>query len=99
MLMITRLEKPVDTVTENWYVHCQRPKTPATVEGVAEDIIRYATYPVGAYRTTEDSCAREYLVEFETNDGLKSFPKFYTAKKLRQVVHNILYPYHRIDTS
>jgi hypothetical protein len=93
--MITRLTKPSSTVSKEWYVHCSRPQPPATAESVVQNIVRYATYPVGAYRTTTDVI--EYLVGFETLHGYKTYPQFYTLKKLRHVVSNIMRPYHRID--
>lgn len=93
MLMITRLAKPTDTVTELWYVHCKRPEAKHTVEGVVADIVRYATNPVGAYRDNKDSGAREYLVQFEYNGGSAPEPAFYTIEGLRNVVRNTLEPY------
>ena len=97
--MIKRLNEPADTVTRDWYVHCKRPTLPAKVNDVVEEVVRYATLPVGAYRTNPCSGDREYLIEIETTDGFMSKPQFYTVEKLRQAISNILYPYHRIDTS
>lgn len=98
MLIIKKLPAPADTVSQEWCVRCNRLNLPPVVEEVVQDIIRYATYPVGAYRT-KSSGEVEYLVEFETTDGFVSSPKFYTIDGLRNAVRHILHPYHRIDTS
>jgi hypothetical protein len=97
MLMITKLDMPSGTVTQDWYVHCKRPQTPAKVEDVVQDIVRYATYPVGAYWKDPKTGSVEYLVGFEAAGF--TLPQFYTIDKLRQIVRNLLHPYHRIDTS
>jgi hypothetical protein len=90
MLMISRLEKPADTITQNWCVQCKRPDSLAKAEDVVTDIIRYATYPVGAYREIGDTGTREYLIEFECTDGFLLQPTFYTAEALLVLVQKIL---------
>jgi hypothetical protein len=96
--MILKLESPADTKSQDWCVLCKRLEPQATVHDVVQAIVRYATYPVCAYRLRPGSQLTEYLVAFEVAGSSVSRPQFYSADRLRLVVQNIMHPYHRIDT-